>query len=121
MPRAVLFDLEPRVIHTIQESEYRDFYNPENMLCLIHSLIHRYLGTNGNGAGNNWGVGFETGQSFREETMDILTREAENSDSLEVIFVSPSHSGFYVDAQYFGRYGLGYGLFSPGEFKRCFS
>ena len=91
VPRAVLFDLEPRVVNTIQESEYRDFYNPENMFHLIFLYIHRYLGTHGNGAGNNWGVGFETGQSFREETMDILTREAENSDSLEVMITSFLH------------------------------
>ena len=31
VPRAVLFDLEPRVINTIRESEYCDIYNPENM------------------------------------------------------------------------------------------
>lgn len=35
----------------------------------------------------NWGVGFEQGRSYREITMDILTREAENSDSLEVELV----------------------------------
>ena len=44
----------------------------------------RYVGSNGNGAGNNWGVGFEQARSNREVAMDILTREAENSDSLEV-------------------------------------
>lgn len=43
-----------------------------------------FLGADGIGAGNNWGSGYEQGRSFREETMDILTREAENSDSLEV-------------------------------------
>lgn len=42
------------------------------------------MSANGSGAGNNWGVGFEQGRACREHTMDILTREAENSDSLEV-------------------------------------
>ena len=31
VPRTVLFDLEPRVISDIQESEYCNFFNPENM------------------------------------------------------------------------------------------
>ena len=31
LSRAVLFDLEPRVIDNIKESEYKDFFNPENM------------------------------------------------------------------------------------------
>ena len=31
IPRAVLLDLEPKVIETIQESEYRNLFNPENM------------------------------------------------------------------------------------------
>lgn len=78
----------------------------------------RYLGTNGNGAGNNWGVGFETGQSFSEETMDILTREAENSDSLEVLrYTCFLIVGFYVDAQYFGWYRFRYGILSIRESK----
>ncbi|KAK8826601.1 hypothetical protein WA538_006060 [Blastocystis sp. DL] len=83
VPRAVLFDLEPRVIDNIKESEYKDFFNPENI----------YVGSNGNGAGNNWGVGFEQARSNREVAMDILTREAENSDSLEGFMLTHSISG----------------------------
>ena len=30
IPRNLMIDLEPRVIHAIQSSEYRDLYNPEN-------------------------------------------------------------------------------------------
>ncbi|KAK8813766.1 tubulin gamma chain [Blastocystis sp. ATCC 50177/Nand II] len=83
VPRAVLFDLEPRVIDSIKQSEYRDFYNPENI----------FIGADGIGAGNNWGSGYEQGRSFREETMDILTREAENSDSLEGFMLMHSIAG----------------------------
>ena len=48
IPRAVLLDLEPRVIHTIMTSPYAKLYNPENV----------YLSKQGGGAGNNWAVGF---------------------------------------------------------------
>jgi tubulin gamma len=48
IPRALLIDLEPRVIGTIEKSEYRGLYNPENV----------FKGKEGGGAGNNWAVGF---------------------------------------------------------------
>lgn len=48
IPRAVLLDLEPRVIHSIQNSAYAKLYNPENI----------YLSEHGGGAGNNWASGF---------------------------------------------------------------
>lgn len=48
IPRAVLLDLEPRVIHTILNSPYANLYNPENI----------YLSEHGGGAGNNWASGF---------------------------------------------------------------
>lgn len=52
------------------------------------------------------------GRSYREETMDILTREAENSDSLEVgyydLFLS---QGFMVMHSIAGGTGSGMGSF----------
>ena len=42
VPRALLLDLEPRVINTIQASAYRNLYNPENI----------FVSNNGGGAGN---------------------------------------------------------------------
>ena len=47
IPRAVLIDLEPRVINTIQKSTYSSLYNPENI----------YMSKEGGGAGNNWAKG----------------------------------------------------------------
>jgi tubulin gamma len=38
----------------------------------------------GGGAGNNWGVGFSEGEKIQEEIMDMLDREADGSDSLDV-------------------------------------
>lgn len=48
IPRAVLLDLEPRVIHSILNSPYANLYNPENI----------YLSKHGGGAGNNWASGY---------------------------------------------------------------
>ncbi|OUC50019.1 tubulin/FtsZ family protein [Trichinella nativa] len=44
IPRAVLIDLEPRVIQSILNSPYAKLYNPENI----------FLSKDGGGAGNNW-------------------------------------------------------------------
>ncbi|XP_071957293.1 tubulin gamma-1 chain isoform X2 [Antedon mediterranea] len=51
IPRAVLLDLEPRVIHGILNSPYSNLYNPENI----------YLSKHGGGAGNNWASGYNQG------------------------------------------------------------
>ena len=73
-PRSVLLDLEPRVINTIMNSEYRwrwefmdrtkleynlfrKLYNPENV----------YLAKDGGGAGNNWACGYSLGGDLHEE------------------------------------------------------
>jgi len=47
IPRALLIDLEPRVISSIQNGLYSNLYNPENF----------YVAKHGGGAGNNWGKG----------------------------------------------------------------
>ena len=52
IPRALLVDLEPRVIDSIQKSAYANLYNPENV----------YIAKHGGGAGNNWANGYEEGQ-----------------------------------------------------------
>ena len=35
VPRALLLDLEPRVVNTIQNSQHRDLFNPENISSLL--------------------------------------------------------------------------------------
>ena len=47
IPRALLIDLEPRVINSIQNGLFSSLYNPENF----------YVSKHGGGAGNNWGKG----------------------------------------------------------------
>lgn len=54
IPRAVLLDLEPRVINSILNSEYSKLYNPENV----------YISKEGGGAGNNWAAGYGAGETL---------------------------------------------------------
>jgi tubulin gamma len=48
IPRALLIDLEPRVIQGIRTGPYKNLYNPENI----------YVSSEGGGAGNNWASGY---------------------------------------------------------------
>lgn len=63
-----------KVIQGIQSGPYKNIYNPEN--CFISK--------DGSGAANNWGSGYSTGDSVQEEIFDIIDREVDGSDSLEV-------------------------------------
>lgn len=94
IPRAILVDLEPRVclllhfvlsrnlqlwfiwqvINNILTSPYANLYNPENI----------FVSKDGGGAGNNWAQGYSAGERIYEEVMEMIDREAEGSDSLEV-------------------------------------
>lgn len=73
IPRAILIDLEPRVINNILTSSYANLYNPENI----------FVSKDGGGAGNNWAQGYGYGEKIYEEVMEMIDREAEGSDSLE--------------------------------------
>lgn len=81
IPRALLIDLEPRVIHMIQNSEFKNLYNPENY----------FLGADG--AGNNWAKGYDYAERRQEELMDMIDREADGSDSLEGFVLTHSIAG----------------------------
>jgi tubulin gamma len=95
IPRAILIDLEPRVrelkertvlsrrsyighlwqvINNILTSPFANLYNPENI----------FMSKDGGGAGNNWAQGYASGEKLYEDIMEMVDREAEGSDSLEV-------------------------------------
>lgn len=67
-----------QVLHNIQSGPYRNIYNPENF----------FIGQQGIGAGNNWGEGYAAGEGVQEEIFDMIDREADGSDSLEVRFTT---------------------------------
>lgn len=83
IPRAVLLDLEPRVIHSIQSSSYAGLYNPENF----------FISKDGGGAGNIWASGYSQAERVQEEIMDMIEREADGSDSLEGFVLCHSIAG----------------------------
>ena len=76
-------DLEPRVIHSIKNSEYRNLYNHENI----------FLSNHGGGAGNNWASGYDQAQEVQEDLLDMIDREADGSDSLEGFVLAHSIAG----------------------------
>lgn len=92
IPRAVMFDLEPRVINNILSSPFASLYNPENI----------YTAGNGGGAGNNWAFGYSQGQKIQDELIDMIDREADGSDSL---------CGFLLCHSVAGGTGSGLGSF----------
>jgi len=67
------------VINNIQTSAFKGLYNPENI----------FVSKDGGGAGNNWAQGYSAGEKVYEDLMEMLDREADGSDSLEVsLFLS---------------------------------
>ncbi|KAL9656543.1 hypothetical protein ABK040_005305 [Willaertia magna] len=83
IPRSILFDLEPRVLQTISQGEFKNLFNPEN-ICMPGD---------GGGAGNTWANGYTLAGKYHEELMEIIDREADNSDSLEGFVLLHSISG----------------------------
>lgn len=92
IPRAILVDLEPRVIKYIQTPPYNKLYNPENV----------FMSKEGGGAGNCWAKGYAEGEKVQEEIIEMIDREADGSDSLE---------GFMVLHSINGGTGSGFGSF----------
>ena len=83
IPRSVLIDLEPRVINSIQTSDFKHFYNPENV----------FISKEGSGAGNCWATGYANAEHVEDEIMDMIEREADGSDSLEGFMLIHSING----------------------------
>lgn len=95
------------MINSIQTGPYKNIYNPENF----------FVGKNGVGAANNWGDGYQTGESVHEDIMEMIDREADGSDSLEVILHNNGNriwltiQGFMMLHSIAGGTGSGLGSF----------
>lgn len=87
IPRALLIDLEPRVVHKLAAGQTHTvknrLFNPENV----------FVSPDGSGAGNNWASGFRQGAQHHEAVLDMIDREADNSDSLEGFVLTHSIAG----------------------------
>lgn len=53
---------------------YKNLYNPENV----------HVSATGGGAANNWQLGHSSGEAISEELLEMIDREADGSESLEV-------------------------------------
>eukprot|EP00979_Chaetoceros_neogracilis_P014173 scaffold4475_cov277-Chaetoceros_neogracile.AAC.21 len=83
MPRALLIDLEPRVVNKLNNGPYSQIFNPENS----------FVSPEAGGAGNNWASGYRQGEQHHEQVLDMIDREADNSDSLEGFVLCHSIAG----------------------------
>ncbi|KAL7485960.1 hypothetical protein ACHAW6_011578 [Cyclotella cf. meneghiniana] len=84
IPRALLIDLEPRVVNKLtHQGPYRSLFNEENI----------FIAQDGGGAGNNWASGFRQGEQHHEQVLDMIDRESDNSDSLEGFVLCHSIAG----------------------------
>ncbi len=83
IPRSLLIDLEPRVVNKLKYGKYKDLFNPENF----------FVAQEGGGAGNNWASGYRQGEQHHEQVLDMIDREADNSDSLEGFVLCHSIAG----------------------------
>ncbi|KAH3670478.1 hypothetical protein OGAPHI_000993 [Ogataea philodendri] len=100
-PRAILIDMEPRVINNIK-SNTGSLFNPKNI----------YVSAEGGGAGNKWAEGYNHAHKHREELMDMLSREMDACDSFE---------GFQLIHSVAGGTGAGIGSFLLQELSDRFS
>jgi tubulin beta len=82
VPRSVLVDLEPGVIDTIQSTPYGNLFRPDNFVY------------GASGAGNNWAKGHYTeGAEMVEQVLEVVRKEAENSDCLQGFQLTHSLGG----------------------------
>lgn len=83
IPRALLIDLEPRVIEGLKSGRFKHLWNPENF----------YIDSSGGGAGNNWALGYSIASNVYEKVLEMVDREAEGSESLEGFILTHSIAG----------------------------
>lgn len=78
IPRAVLIDLEPRVV-----GQCLPFFNTENI----------FVSNEGGGAGNNWAHGYYIATKARADVSEMIQREVEACDALDSLYLMHSVAG----------------------------
>ncbi|KAG6496574.1 hypothetical protein ZIOFF_044442 [Zingiber officinale] len=72
VPRAVLMDLEPGTMDSVQSGSFGQVFRPDNFVF------------GQSGAGNNWAKGHYTeGAELIDSVLDVVRKEAENCDCLQ--------------------------------------
>lgn len=73
VPRAVLVDLEPGTMDSVRSGPFGQMFKPDNFVF------------GQSGAGNNWAKGHYTeGAELVESVLDVVRKEAEGCDCLQV-------------------------------------
>nr|UXY87334.1 gamma-tubulin [Cryptomonas sp.] len=67
-PRAILFDLEPRILNKLKNSTFSNFYSRNNMISDKQS------------AGNNWVNGYNKASEYRDILENIFRKNIERCD-----------------------------------------
>ena len=74
VPRAVLVDLEPGTMDSVRSGPFGQIFRPDNFVF------------GQSGAGNNWAKGHYTeGAELVDSVLDMVRKEAESCDCLQVI------------------------------------
>lgn len=77
MPRAILVDLEPGTMDSVRSGPFGQIFRPDNFVF------------GQSGAGNNWAKGHYTeGAELVDSVLDVVRKEAESCDCLQVIVVN---------------------------------
>lgn len=82
VPRAVLVDLEPGTMDAVRAGPFGQLFRPDNFVF------------GQSGAGNNWAKGHYTeGAELVDSVLDVVRKEAENTDCLQGFQVTHSLGG----------------------------
>ncbi|KAM0685341.1 Tubulin beta chain (Beta tubulin), partial [Conglomerata obtusa] len=82
VPRCVLVDLEPGTMDNVRQGPLGSLFRPDNFIF------------GQSGAGNNWAKGHYTeGAELIDNVMDVVRKEAENSDCLQGFQITHSLGG----------------------------
>eukprot|EP00834_Sanchytrium_tribonematis_P006870 NODE_551_length_6164_cov_0.432811.p3 type:complete len:223 gc:universal NODE_551_length_6164_cov_0.432811:3465-4133(+) len=82
VPRAILVDLEPGTMDSVRAGPYGQLFRPDNFIF------------GQSGAGNNWAKGYYTeGAELVDSVLDVVRKEAENTDCLQGFQVTHSLGG----------------------------
>ena len=90
-PRAILIDMEPRVINSVV-SRNQGLFDPKNI----------FISSDGGGAANKWVEGYVNGKKNIEKVLEMIDRELDSCDNLE---------GFQLVHSVSGGTGSGFGSY----------
>lgn len=82
-PRAILVDMEPRVINSVTSGDKSQLFNPRNI----------YISKDGGGAANQWVQGYVHAKKNIESITNMIDRELDSCDNLEAFQLIHSVGG----------------------------